>query len=671
MSITLLATLPIAGQQVTNTAELQQLSQRWEDLSETRRAEARAVARSRGWPIRKRLSTGKIIEIMRLSDSGMPVYVATQALTAATSISTDDVWPGGWIGSGLTGNSMLIGEWDAGKVLSSHIEFGGRAIQADTASSVNSHATHVAGILAAAGIDSLARGMSYEAALDVYKWDEDAGEMADAASNGLIISNHSYGQVVGWGYDYRDDDLWAWFGDTTVSEQEDFRFGFYTPQASRWDEIARNAPNYLIVKVTGNDRYQSGPENEGEPYWVYAGDDGWRKDSTTTRNPDGDYDSVLPVATAKNVLTVGSVGTVEDGYHGPEDVVMTSYSTWGPTDDGRIKPDLVADGTQVYSTDVASDTSYSYSSGTSMATPSVAGSMALIQQLYQNEHSGETPRSATMKALAIHTADEPNEVPGPDYRFGWGLLNTGSAAQVILNENSGHQIVESTLSLLESSYSTTVQSVGDAPLTATLVWTDPRGNAPEPAVDPTQSVLVNDLDLRVSDGDNAYAPYVMNPSSPSQAPTTGDNTTDNVEQVNIRNPEATQYTVTVDHKGSLAGGDQNFSLIISTGTIPTRTVAGPARRPEQISLGDNYPNPFNPETSISYQLPEKARVSLTVFDIRGTTIQTLVEETQSSGSHTVQWDGTSRSGEQVSSGVYFYRLQTGDRRLTKKMVLTR
>jgi hypothetical protein len=94
-------------------------------------------------------------------------------------------------------------------------------------------------------------------------------------------------------------------------------------------------------------------------------------------------------------------------------------------------------------------------------------------------------------------------------------------------------------------------------------------------------------------------------------------------------------------------------------------------RPSVFSLDDNYPNPFNPETNIGYFVPRACQVRLEVFNLLGQKIRTLVNEHQTAGSREVSWDGRNEAGEQVASGVYFYKLQAEDFTQTKKMVLIR
>ena len=109
-------------------------------------------------------------------------------------------------------------------------------------------------------------------------------------------------------------------------------------------------------------------------------------------------------------------------------------------------------------------------------------------------------------------------------------------------------------------------------LRITLVWTDPPGTPVAPALDPPDSMLVNDLDLRVSQGGSTHLPWVLDPSLPAAAATTGDNSRDNVEQVVVYDAPAGSYSVDVMHKGTLQGGaNQDYSLVVSIG--PGATLA--------------------------------------------------------------------------------------------------
>ena len=415
----------------------------------------------------------------------------------------------------------------------------------------------------------LPKGMSPAATLEAYDWNGDASEMASAAGAGLLLSNHSYGTITGWREDFSEctSHAWTWFGDPAISTTEDYYFGFYNSEAQSWDTIAYNAPYYLIVKSAGNDRGE-GP-GSGTAHCVWDDNSNDWVTSTATRDLDCDplgYDCISTNGTAKNILTVGAVGDIIGGYSpaAAGSVVMSDFSGWGPTDDGRIKPDLVANGIGLYSTDDVSNTAYTTLSGTSMSAPNVTGSLLLLQQHYQDINS-ISMRASTLKALALHTADEAGAAPGPDYEFGWGLLNTKAAAEVISADGNGsHQIIEASLADGET-YTVQVNSGGfGSEIKATLVWTDPPGTPPFPiSLDPTDTMLVNDLDLRIDGNSNTYEPWVLDPENPANPATTGDNYRDNVEQVQVTVYFTGIYTIEVSHKGTLAD-PQSFSLIIST-----------------------------------------------------------------------------------------------------------
>lgn len=545
----------------TNVPELRRLSSTFEQQFRRQYNQAVQAALSKGWPVRQEFADGKVIEIRELLPSGRPLYVQTLNLNAAKTVSTSRVWPGGGGGFHLTGDGIIIGERDAGAVRHTHQEFGDRVIQRDDAGRISNHATHVAGTLVASGVQANAKGMAYEGILHAYDWNSDNSEMSSAAADGLSISNHSYGYLTGWDWNHFNDNRWVWWGDPDVDADEDYLFGFYCSHAQDWDGIAYNAPEYLIVVSAGNDRNDDGP-SAGESYWIWENStSSWVLDSTA-RKPDGNYDCISHTAIAKNVLTVGAVHDIPQGYTDTSDVMMSSFSSWGPADDGRIKPDIVGNGVYLYSSVGDHDSSYVSYSGTSMSSPNVAGSMALIRQYYLQVNGGAAPLASTLKALVIHTADEAGSTPGPDYRFGWGLLNTESAIRLIAQEGSGHLIEEITLKE-GSTYQLSLEVDGTEPLKATLCWTDPPGTPPPASLDPQTPMLVNDLDLRLTRGNTTFFPWTLSPQQPAAAAATGDNTVDNVEQVLIASPTPGTYTLTVKHKGSLQGGYQTFSLVVS------------------------------------------------------------------------------------------------------------
>lgn len=514
------------------------------------------LATNKGWILPK----GGEVSFLGLYN-GYPMYYKTDNREAAWTISTHELWTGGSLGLNLNGENMLIGEWDGGLIRESHQEFENRGTQKDGASNLSDHATHVGVTLIGKGVNAGAKGMSAKALLDAYYWDNDESEMATAAANGLLISNHSYGLVTGWWED-KSENQWKWLGDTNISSQVDWKYGYYDWQSKDWDEIAFNAPNYLIFKSAGNDRGSKLPSGVSIHY-VYDASLGDWVPSSTSRAEVGQYDCISGSGLAKNVMTVGAVNPINAGYSQSSDVVMSSFSGWGPTDDGRIKPDIVANGVNVFSALSGSDNAYGSYNGTSMATPNAAGSALLLQQLYK-EKFGVFMRSASLKGLIIHNADEAGNNEGPDYRFGWGLMNTEKSAIHLLNLDS--------LSLLEENYlakndtnEIIVYSDGLSPLKASIVWTDPASFPRNPALDDRSAHLINDLDLRIIsvDQSNSFLPWKLDPNNPSAAATKGDNDRDNVEQVLINNPSAGFYKIRITHKSGLTGNGQNYSLLVS------------------------------------------------------------------------------------------------------------
>ncbi len=91
--------------------------------------------------------------------------------------------------------------------------------------------------------------------------------------------------------------------------------------------------------------------------------------------------------------------------------------------------------------------------------------------------------------------------------------------------------------------------------------------------------------------------------------------------------------------------------------------------PLEFDLANNYPNPFNPSTTIAYTIPDAGKVTLEIFNVLGQHIQTLINEDQGAGRYQVMWDGRDKSGNTIGSGIYFYQLTTNRAVTVKKMVL--
>lgn len=308
----------------------------------------------------------------------------------------------------------------------------------------------------------------------------------------------------------------------------------------------------------------------------------------------GGYDTVSYESLGKNVLTVGALkDAVDGGVRSPGSAAMTDFSSWGPTDDGRIKPDVVANGNVLTSTSYAGDTSYSTMSGTSMATPSAAGSAHLLVHLFHTLFTNQVMRASTLKALLIHTADDKGNA-GPDYEYGWGLINVQAAAELLAayRSNAGtRRVVEDRVATSRTQVDVAFAWDGSSPIKATLCWTDPAGTATASHDDRARR-LVNNLDLRVIGPDAAvHGPWVMpfvgdwSAASCAYAATTGSNATDNVEQVLVVAPAvAGVYTVRVTFSGTLTNGSQPFSLILS-GVTPSQRAPAPVLTASSPSSG--------------------------------------------------------------------------------------
>jgi hypothetical protein len=613
-------------------------------------------------PAQVALNRAPGLEMMFINRRGVPVYYIAENQNAAKTVRTWDVWPVGVGGGffGVTGETTVPGElavWDSGRVVSDHAEFGGRVTQMDVPTRNSQHATHVSGTLIAGGVNPSARGMSYQAPLHAYDWRFDTAEMAVAAAGNLQISSHSYAHASGWEGN-------RWYGDISVSQNEDYGFGFYDEDAQAIDEVAYLAPEYLIVLAAGNDRndFYFSPhyhwDNAAEA-WV------WASDSHGTDYQNGGYDTIPWFSTAKNALLVGAVDDIPGGYSDPSSIVMMPFSNWGPCDDGRIKPDIVANGFALTSIDTILG-AYITFTGTSMAAPNAAGSINLIAQEFKSAF-GHRALSSTLKAIVINTADAAGASEGPDYSNGWGLLNTHRAIELVhSNEPDDRGVLEAAIPDSETdTYPFVVDSAG--PLRVTIAWTDPPGTPPAPGVDPPNKMLINDLDVRITalPGNVTTLPWSLDRLNPAAAPLRADNSTDNVEQIDIASAEPGNYVVTVTHKGALAGGTQDYALVWR-GATPGSPTGVPATTPA-FRLDAPVPHPVGARATINFHLDRDEAVTIRVYDVRGRVVKTLLEKNpHAAGAGMVEMDATG-----LSSGVYFLRMDTASRTVSRKITIVR
>ena len=548
---------------MSNPEEREKVVAQMTQIEENRMDAVLQKAGELGIPVRIDDAGGKV-SILHDFRGDQPLYRTTNNKNAAISTAANLIQAAPY---GLDGTGVKVGVWDAGSIRDTHRELTGRITKKNSTVALDDHATHVAGTIASTGVDANAKGMAPKSTVDSYDWDNDYAEMTSSgaatasALASVPLSNHSYG-----------------YGATTAD------MGRYEKEAQTVDALVWALPYYLPLWAAGNEQ-----------------------DSLTAL---GGYQSITFNSLAKNILTIGAVNdAVVAGVRSAAAGSMSTFSSWGPCDDGRIKPDLVANGVGVYSSTAGGDTAYDGTySGTSMATPNAAGSAALVQQLYAKTF-GQRPRASLLKALLIHTADDLGN-PGPDYKFGWGLINVKSAADVILAHKanpSAPRIFENALTAAVKSMTTSFTWDSASPIRATLSWTDPAGAA-QTAADSRTPNLVHDLDLKITgpDGATVHMPFVMpfvgawTSAAMSAAAATGRNRVDNTEQVHIPNPSrAGTYTVTVSMDGVLATNAQPYALVlsgVSTTTTPTPT---PTPNPSPSPT----PNPPNPAPVVNLTSP--------------------------------------------------------------------
>lgn len=537
-----------------------------------------------------------------------PVYEKPENSNAAISTAVDRirlVAP-----YHLSGEGYTIGLWEAGGLpYAEHGEFDGRVELVDSGTT-SSHATHVAGTLVARGLNAGLMGMAPRAKVRAYTSTSDTAEMAAVAmasprEPGMIqISNHSYGTLAGWEdvTDAGDVERVVWYGtfsdDANGSNDYPHAFGRYDTSSAAWDGVHWNAPYFLAFNSAGNHRNDNAPAYNSEwrhnsanaglaSRYVYAvfhpasdGDYRFGRYGTNGSFSQPGFDVITNKAGAKNNVTVGAVNdAVAAGQRNLDNATFSNFSSFGPTDDGRIKPDLVANGVSLTSTGTTSPTATRSSSGTSMASPNAAGSALLLVELFERDRPGQSMLGSTLKALLLHTADDLG-VAGPDYQYGWGLLNAQVAADLILADLASNQrgrLWEGLLLEAEPVAAVPLVVPGGGPLRVTMTWTDPPG----PTVSGSQHNvreprLVHDLNLRVvgptgtvhlpwtmafpDDPESAFA--LMAPAAP------GVNRVDNTEQVWIGATAAGLYRIEIDVAGALTQGDQRYSLVVTGGEVP-------------------------------------------------------------------------------------------------------
>ena len=449
----------------------------------------------------------------------------------------------------LDGSGVTVLVYDGGTARETHQDFSGRLTVHD-GSGLHYHPTHVAGTIGGDGTASggTYTGMAPGTTLLSYGFEYDGSGIFLYSNPGDIEADYDEAINV-YGADLSNNSI-----GTNVSQNgfDCAITGDYGVTSAMIDNIVRGSLGspFRIIWANGNER---GSFNCGTS-----------------------YASTAPPACAKNHITVGALNSNND--------TITSFTSWGPVDDGRIKPDISAPGCQsngdggVTSTWDTGDTDYGTICGTSMAAPTVTGLAALIME----DFSAQFPalpmfRNSTLKGLLAHSAVD-NGNTGPDYQFGYGSVRVQQAIDLM---RSG-AFLENTVSQGASFTRQVVVTSGDPELKVTLTWDDVAGT---PNVNPA---LVNDLDLRVTSPSAVrHYPWTLNPASPGNvAVRTQEDHINNIEQVLVDNPEAGTWTVEV-FGFDVPQGPQPFSLV-GDGTLSNGVSIGfPNGLPDSLSPGSS------------------------------------------------------------------------------------
>ncbi len=519
---------------------------------------SRAISNRQGVVVRDRLETVNAL-VIELPLASVPLLAAedgvmfiepalppftmnndsNRLLTEASSVQAA---PYNLDGSGVT---VLV--YDGGTARSTHQDFSGR-LSVHDASGLHYHPTHVAGTIGGDGSASggTYTGMAPGTTLLSYGFEYDGSGIFLYSNPGDIESDYTEAINV-HGADISNNSI-----GTNVSQNgfDCAITGDYGVMSAVIDNIVGGSLGspFRIIWANGNER--------GSP------------------NCGTGYASTAPPAGAKNHITVGALNSNND--------TITSFSSWGPVDDGRIKPDISAPGCQsngdggVTSTWDTGDTDYGTICGTSMAAPTVTGLAALMMEDFAVQFPAEPMfRNSTLKGLLAHSAVDNGNV-GPDYQFGYGSVRVQQAIDLMRSA----AFLENNVSQGASFTRQVVVAGGDPEFKVTLTWDDVAGT---PNVNPA---LVNDLDLVVTSPSAVrHYPWTLNPGNPSNAAVQSqEDHLNNIEQVLVNNPEAGTWTVEV-FGFNVPQGPQSFSLV-GDGTLSNGVSIGfPNGLPASMSPG--------------------------------------------------------------------------------------
>lgn len=324
---------------------------------------------------------------------------------------------------------------------------------------------------------------------------------------------------------------------------------------------------------------------------------------------------IISPADAKYVLAVGAVNP---------DGTITSFSSRGPTSDGRIKPDVCAQGARVYCTSVGTYSGYTYAYGTSASTPIVAGIAGLLISHYPFINQYQVRDAIRLTASQAHQ---------PDTVYGWGIASAKRALAfpVIGRFTNSYELFKSFF---------TSQKIDSVRL---FVLTDY-----------SNQIVIN----RLMNGDNARVKFQ----------TTLDEVSANRDDV-----FRFYFVYYINGREFREPAEENFYYTFQLSSLKVFPPRKPLNVVTNFKLEQNYPNPFANQTRFKFELPEQDWVTLEIYDILGRKVKTLLNEVGlSRGVHDwITWDGRDDNGKYVASGIYFYHFKSMRYNTTKKLVVLR
>lgn len=618
------------------------------------------------------------------------------ALNTAGSISG--------LSNGYKGENIKFTLFDGGRIYAQHPAFDNTAarISNKEAASQNysSHSTGVAGFIGSKSLNASAtaiggatvtgnvQGIAMNSTIDSYRF---AYTVLPGSTTGstlfqkiLIaqpnISNHSYGTNSGWKEVLLNGiHTWLWGGVFTSPGPSHDLQGTYYYEDQYYDEIVYTNPSYIIMKSAGN-YFGNGPDSPGtSAYPKYYRDNSGNlvqfapTDTLPPTNCAQGFDCIGSGSLAKNIIVVGATNVISSNnfrYSTASDVVHSDYSSAGPRDDGGIKPDIVASGTNVLYPSTENDTGggvkYEYGSGTSFSAPIVSGIIGLWTQIHKDLFSNQLLNAASAKTLMVHSASEAGNI-GPDPWFGWGYINAKKGAELLVGKANNTVIFNN--ETLNNGVANTkiIKASGTEPLKVTISWIDPAYSYNiVPPGDPgpynnRNSRLVNDLDLRIIDTttNTIYTPWKLNANNPMAPATKGDNTVDNVEQVIVDAPVAGRnYRVEITNKGNLennGGGPspQNYSIIVTGYNQEVlATNENVTKKESNIIIAPTITK------DIVKVLKAPKNSSFSIYDLSGKKIQ----------SGTINTEELNVDLSSVTNGIYIIEVKSDKEIISKKII---